>query len=402
MRRNSWFMSPRTSARWRALGRKCSFSPSWIAPGSPACSSADACASDSIAFARPLERRVDVCRADAARGGFGQPRVRLFECALDGIVHATTIRAPTGWRRRARLRPSCGADRAASGSAPRRLAPARLRPREGEVRHRVFATCRTSSAASSSSSTTRVCCRRGCRWSGRAARCSCSSRSGTACGRGSPGRRDGCGPGAATATSSCSSTSARADGACASTGEPAGETPLPPYIIEPLADPERYQTVYARDAGLGGSADGRPALHAGAARGARRRACDAARRPGHVPAGERGTARRARVARRAVRSSARGVGSDRGRRARPRRRHDERARARDGRARRAARGAYDAVRHAGLRVPARRRAADELPPAALDSARARDGVRRRRARRGACTSWRSPSATASTRSAMPC
>ena len=32
-------------------------------------------------------------------------------------------------------------------------------------------------------------------------------------------------------------------------GEPAGETPLPPYITEPLGDPERYQTVYARDAG---------------------------------------------------------------------------------------------------------------------------------------------------------
>jgi S-adenosylmethionine:tRNA ribosyltransferase-isomerase len=32
-------------------------------------------------------------------------------------------------------------------------------------------------------------------------------------------------------------------------GEPAGETPLPPYIVEPLADPERYQTVYAREAG---------------------------------------------------------------------------------------------------------------------------------------------------------
>jgi S-adenosylmethionine:tRNA ribosyltransferase-isomerase len=32
-------------------------------------------------------------------------------------------------------------------------------------------------------------------------------------------------------------------------GEPAGETPLPPYITAPLADPERYQTVYARDAG---------------------------------------------------------------------------------------------------------------------------------------------------------
>jgi S-adenosylmethionine:tRNA ribosyltransferase-isomerase len=33
------------------------------------------------------------------------------------------------------------------------------------------------------------------------------------------------------------------------TGEPAGETPLPPYITEPLDDPERYQTVYADEAG---------------------------------------------------------------------------------------------------------------------------------------------------------
>jgi len=32
-------------------------------------------------------------------------------------------------------------------------------------------------------------------------------------------------------------------------GEPDGETPLPPYIAAPLGDPERYQTVYARDAG---------------------------------------------------------------------------------------------------------------------------------------------------------
>jgi S-adenosylmethionine:tRNA ribosyltransferase-isomerase len=32
-------------------------------------------------------------------------------------------------------------------------------------------------------------------------------------------------------------------------GEPAGDTPLPPYITEPLADAERYQTVYARSAG---------------------------------------------------------------------------------------------------------------------------------------------------------
>src|SRR5438034_2830407 len=32
-------------------------------------------------------------------------------------------------------------------------------------------------------------------------------------------------------------------------GEPAGEAPLPPYIVEPLADPERYQTIYARESG---------------------------------------------------------------------------------------------------------------------------------------------------------
>jgi S-adenosylmethionine:tRNA ribosyltransferase-isomerase len=32
-------------------------------------------------------------------------------------------------------------------------------------------------------------------------------------------------------------------------GEPEGIAPLPPYITEPLADPERYQTVYADEAG---------------------------------------------------------------------------------------------------------------------------------------------------------
>lgn len=32
-------------------------------------------------------------------------------------------------------------------------------------------------------------------------------------------------------------------------GEPHGDTPLPPYITAPLDDPQRYQTVYARDAG---------------------------------------------------------------------------------------------------------------------------------------------------------
>jgi S-adenosylmethionine:tRNA ribosyltransferase-isomerase len=32
-------------------------------------------------------------------------------------------------------------------------------------------------------------------------------------------------------------------------GEPHGEAPLPPYISEPLGDPERYQTVYAEHEG---------------------------------------------------------------------------------------------------------------------------------------------------------
>ena len=32
-------------------------------------------------------------------------------------------------------------------------------------------------------------------------------------------------------------------------GEPDGEAPLPPYITEPLADPTRYQTVYADESG---------------------------------------------------------------------------------------------------------------------------------------------------------
>jgi S-adenosylmethionine:tRNA ribosyltransferase-isomerase len=32
-------------------------------------------------------------------------------------------------------------------------------------------------------------------------------------------------------------------------GEPNGDVPLPPYIREPLEDPERYQTLYAREPG---------------------------------------------------------------------------------------------------------------------------------------------------------
>ena len=42
-------------------------------------------------------------------------------------------------------------------------------------------------------------------------------------------------------------------------GEPDGEAPLPPYITEPLDDPERYQTVYARE--LGSAAAPTAGLH---------------------------------------------------------------------------------------------------------------------------------------------
>ena len=52
---------------------------------------------------------------------------------------------------------------------------------------------------------------------------------------------------------------------CSSVLERHGAMPLPPYITAPLADPERYQTVYAERPGVGRRADRRPPPH--------RRAC---------------------------------------------------------------------------------------------------------------------------------
>ena len=197
---------------------------------------------------------------------------------------------PSDEFKRARLRPAPGADRAAAGGAAGRVAPARLARASGEA-HRVVppSSRRAPPRGRSWSSTTRASCLRGSRSSGRGARCCCSSGSGATEWEGlaRPTRRLA-GRAAATARSSCSSTSARAAGGCGSHGEPAGETPLPPYITAPLADPERYQTVYAREERLGGRADRRPPLHARAARAARRRARDAARRARHVPAARRG------------------------------------------------------------------------------------------------------------------
>ena len=196
---------------------------------------------------------------------------------------------------------------------------------------------------------------------------------------------------------------ARAAGSCGSRASPAGEAPLPPYIVEPLADPERYQTVYADEAGSAAAPTAglhfTPELLAG---------LDVERVTLHVGldtfrpvAPRRSTSTRSTASATAVEPAA----WERIRRRRA-------GRARSGRRPCAsleslARGAplagpHEPLRHAGLRVPAGRRARDELPPAALDAARARDGVRGRRGDARASTGRRSRSATASTRSATRC
>src|SRR5439155_7833037 len=78
------------------------------------------------------------------------------------------------------------------------------------------------------------------------------------------------------------------------------------------------------------------------------------------------------------RGGAGGVGANPRGGARARRGHDDGAGARVARPRRAVTGPDRSLRHPRLRVSAGRLAADELPPAALDTARARDGLLRRR------------------------
>ena len=161
-------------------------------------------------------------------------------------------------------------------------------------------------------------------------------------------------------------------------GEPDGEAPLPPYITEPLADPSRYQTVYADESGsaaaptaglhftpelLGRLDVERVTLHVGLDTF---RPLTAPTLEQHELHGERYSVRPEAWERIQAAERVLAVGTTTVRVLETVARNSLVARP------------HDALRHAGLRVPARRRAADELPPAPLDPARARDGVRRHR------------------------
>ena len=206
-----------------------------------------------------------------------------------------------------------------------------------------------------------------------------------------------------TGRSSSSSTSARGAGSCGSRASRPGRCRCRRTSTSRSPIPSATRRCTRDDAGVGRGADGRPALHAGAPRAARRRARHAPRRARHVPAARGGDARGARAPRRALRGRA----GRRGQRIRAAARvlavgtttvRVLETLARGG----AARRPHGALRHARLRVPPRRRAPDELPPSALDAARARDGVRRRRGDAARCTGSPSRSGTASTRSATRC
>ena len=176
-----------------------------------------------------------------------------------------------------------------------------------------------------------------------------------------------------------------------------GHVPLPPYIKRD----DRPRRSRALSDGLRASAridrraDRRPALHAAAARGARR----ARRRASPRSRCTSATARSSRCASNASRIIGSSRSATRSARRPPRRSTralaegrrviavgttttrtlEAVARAHDG-AIVAGSGATDLFIYPGLRVPRRRRAADELPPAAVVAADAGVGLRRPRAR----------------------
>ena len=135
-------------------------------------------------------------------------------------------------------------------------------------------------------------------------------------------------------------------------GEPDGETPLPPYITQPLADPGRVSNGLCRPRRLRSRADRRPALHSGGACTPGCRARDPARRARHVPPGRRRGPRRPRPSRRALFGHVPCLAPDRTIRTGSGRRDDDGARARNARAWRPARGPHRPVHHARLEFAA--------------------------------------------------
>src|SRR4051812_19697410 len=244
-RRRTWFIIPRTSARWRALGRKCSRRPFWIAAGIVPCRCADACASESTArrarsSAASTSAGVARAAAAAARRSFAResassmPRqyasVRMETSELDYDLPPELIAQHPAVRR----------------DASRLLVYDR---RRDEVRHRVFSEVGAEiSDELVVVNDTRVL----------PARLPIERPRGEvllleALGDGvwealaRPTRR--LRPGSRYGDVELLEHLGGGRWRVRLHGEPAGETPLPPYIVEPLADPSRYQTVYAREAG---------------------------------------------------------------------------------------------------------------------------------------------------------
>ena len=158
----------------------------------------------------------------------------------------------------------------------------------------------------------------------RAARCCCSSGWTETSGRRSHGRRGGCAPGATYGPVELlehlgeGRWRVRLDGRAVRAGAAAAVHHRAARRSRALPDRLRAR------AGLGRGADGRPALHARAARAARRRARDAARRARHVPAAAGRHGRGAPHPRRALRGRATAAWERIARRARgARRRHDD-------------------------------------------------------------------------------
>jgi len=280
---------------------------------------------------------------------------------------------------RARVRPPARADRAASGGAARRIAPARLRAGDGcgaapgllRAARRADpgrARRRERHAGRPGPHTHRLAARRG-----PAPR--------TRRGRrlGGTGQTDAPFEAGHAVRTRRAARAPRRGPLAPSPGGRAGRGDAASSVHHRAAARSRALPDGVRRAdGLGGRAHGRPALHARAPGPARRRARDAARRPGHLPPGQRGGSRHARDPRRTLRGGPGDVGPHPGSRARARGGDNHGPGARVARPRCSARRQNRAVHHARLRVQSRGRVAHEFPSSALDFARPRHGVRRRR------------------------